>query len=44
MEILLQAFIESIPYVSEEEQKEIEEIAGKPSDYKKEDFETWDGL
>jgi len=43
-EVLLQAFIELIPYVSEGEQKEIEEIARKPSDYRKEDFEIWDGL
>ncbi|BFI73569.1 hypothetical protein YN1_5560 [Nanoarchaeota archaeon] len=38
-EVLLQAFIELIPYVSEKEQKEIEEIVGDISKYKKENFE-----
>ena len=41
-EILPKVFMEIVPYVSEEEQKEIEEIAGSPEDYK-EDFEEWNG-
>ena len=40
-EVLLRAFMELIPYVSDEEQ-EIEKIAGKPEDYVGE-FEEWDG-
>ena len=35
---MLEAFKELVPYVSEEEQAEIDEIAGKPEDYD-EDFE-----
>ena len=35
---LLEAFKELVPYVSEEEQAEIDEIAGKPEDYD-DDFE-----
>ncbi len=45
-ETLLEAFLALVPEVSEEEQKEIENIVGKPSDYKKEDFidgEEWLG-
>ncbi|GEM_PF-891922 len=42
-EVLLLAFMELIPYVSEEEQEQIKKIAGKPSDYPKEDFEEWNG-
>ena len=35
---LLDAFKELVPYVSEEEQAEIDEMAGEPEDYD-EDFE-----
>ena len=42
-EVLLKAFMEIIPYVSDEEQKEIDELAGSPKDYNEEDFEVWDG-
>ncbi len=45
-ETMLEAFLALVPEVSEEEQKEIESIAGKPSDYKDEDFvdgEEWLG-
>ncbi len=35
---LLDALAELLPEVSEEEQKEIERVAGKPGDYKEEDF------
>ena len=38
---LLEALIELLPYVDEEEQKEVEKLAGKPSDYKEEDFVEW---
>ncbi len=34
--------MEVTPYVSDEEQEEIEKVAGKPSDYKVEDFEELD--
>jgi lipoate-protein ligase A len=40
---LLEALAELLPEVSEEEQEEIERIAGKPSDYKEEDFIEWSG-
>ena len=40
-EVLLKAFMEILPYVSDEEQKEIEEIAGSPKDYDEEEFEEW---
>ncbi|MCD6349043.1 MAG: hypothetical protein J7L91_05385 [Candidatus Korarchaeota archaeon] len=36
--ILLEAFKELVPYVSDEEQAEMDEIAGEPEDYD-EDFE-----
>ena len=42
-EVLLKAFMEIIPYVSDEEQKEIDKLAGSPKDYNEEDFEVWDG-
>ncbi len=45
-ETMLEAFLALVPEVSEEEQKEIESIAGEPSDYRKEDFidgEEWLG-
>ncbi len=35
---LLEAFKELVPYVSDEEQAEIDEVAGEPEDYD-EDFE-----
>ncbi|MEM2571070.1 MAG: hypothetical protein QXP96_05030 [Thermoproteota archaeon] len=40
---LLEVLIELIPYVDDEEQKEIESIAGSPEDYSKEDFVDWSG-
>ena len=40
---ILEALTELTPYVSDEEQEEIEKIAGKPEDYSKEDFEEWYG-
>lgn len=40
---LLEVLIELIPYVSDEEQKEIESIASSPEDYDKEDFVDWSG-
>jgi len=42
-EILLKAFTELIPYVSDEEQEEIEKIAGIPENYDEEEFEEWGG-
>ncbi|RLI84334.1 hypothetical protein DRP07_01480 [Archaeoglobales archaeon] len=41
-EALIKALMELTPYVSEEEQKEIDKIAGQPEDYRNE-FETWNG-
>ena len=40
---LLEVLVELLPYVDEEEQKEIERIAGKPSDYSEEEFMDWNG-
>ena len=40
---LLETIILLLPEVCEEEQKEIEEIAGKPSNYREEDFVEWRG-
>jgi len=42
-EALLKVFMEFTPYVSDEEQEEIEKIAGNPEDYDESEFETWDG-
>ena len=39
----LDALIELLPEVSLEEQEDIERIAGKPSDYREEDFLEWSG-
>ncbi len=39
---LLEAFLELVPVVDEEEQREIERIAGKPSEYR-EEFVDWSG-
>jgi len=39
---LMEFTIELLPYVSDEEQEEIDEIAGKPEDYG-EDFVEWSG-
>ena len=39
-EALIKALMELTPYVSDEEQEEIEEIAGNPEDYDESDFET----
>ena len=38
---LLEAFIELVPYIDEEEQEEIEEVLGRTSDYREVDFEDW---
>jgi len=35
---LLEALVELLPTVDEEEQREVERIAGKPSDYSAEEF------
>ncbi len=40
MEALLKALMELAPYVSDEEQEEIENIAGKPEDYDESDGEV----
>ncbi|MCD6323645.1 MAG: hypothetical protein J7L55_00845 [Desulfurococcales archaeon] len=40
---LLEAFLELVPFVDEEEQREIEGAAGKPSDYREEEFIYWSG-
>jgi len=42
-EAILKALMELTPYVSDEEQEEIEEIVGKPEDYDESEFEAWDG-
>ena len=39
---ILEALTELTPYVSDEEQEEIERVAGKPEDYS-EEFEEWYG-
>lgn len=41
---LLGVLLELIPYVDEEEQKEIDEKAGSPHDYAEEDFVKWSGV
>ena len=38
---VLEALIELLPVVDEEEQLEIERVAGKPSDYNEEEFMNW---
>ena len=38
---LLEVLVELIPYVNEEEQREIESFIGSPEDYSKEDFVDW---
>ena len=40
---LLEALAELLPSVDKDEQREIEEIAGKPSDYREEEFMDWSG-
>ncbi len=40
---LLEVLIELSPEVNEEEQREIEEKAGKPSEYSREEFVKWSG-
>ncbi len=40
---LLEALMELVPPVDEEEQREIERVAGRPSDYREEDFVEWSG-
>ena len=42
-EALLKALMEIVPYVSNEEQEEIEKIAGKSEDYDENEFEAWNG-
>ena len=39
----LKALMEIVPYVSDEEQEEIEKIAEKPEDYDENEFEAWNG-
>ncbi|AAB90163.1 MULTISPECIES: hypothetical protein [Archaeoglobus] len=41
-EVLIKALMEITPYVSDEEQEEIDKIAGKPDEYEGE-FEEWHG-
>jgi len=38
---LLEVLVELIPYVNEEEQREIESFIGSSEDYSKEDFVDW---
>jgi len=40
---LLEVMVELLLLVDEEEQEEIERIAGKPSDYSREEFIDWSG-
>ena len=40
---VLEALIELLPVVDEEEQLEIERVTGKPSDYNEEEFVNWIG-
>ena len=40
---LLEALTELLPSADEDEQREIEEIAGEPSDYREEEFMSWSG-
>ena len=39
----LEVLIELLPEVNEEEQREIEEKAGKPIEYSREEFMEWSG-
>ena len=41
---LLEVLLELIPYVDEEEQKEIDEKACSPQDYAEEDFVKWNEM
>ncbi len=41
---LLEVLLELIPYVDEEEQKEIDEKAGSPQNYAEEDYVEWNGV
>ncbi len=38
----LRSLLELLPTVDEDEQREIDEIAGTPSDYADEEFVEWD--
>ena len=40
---LLETLTELLPSVDEDEQREIEEIAGEPSDYREDEFVDWRG-
>ena len=40
---LLKSLMELTPYVSDEEQKDVETVAGDPEDYDEDEFETWNG-
>ena len=42
-EAFLKALLEIVPYVSDEEQEEIEKIAGKPENYDENEFKAWNG-
>ena len=35
---VFEALVELLPVVSEEEEREIEDVAGRPSDYREEEF------
>jgi len=39
----LEVMLEFIPFVSEEEQEELDNILGNPEDYREEDFVNWSG-
>jgi len=39
----LEVMPEFIPYVSQEEQEELDEALGSPEDYREEDFVDWSG-
>jgi len=39
----LEVMLELVPYISDEEQREIEHTAGSPEDYCEEDFIEWSG-
>ena len=42
-EALMRALMEITPHVSDEEQEEIDKLAGKPEDYDESEFEVWNG-
>ncbi|WP_202318614.1 hypothetical protein [Archaeoglobus neptunius] len=42
-EVLLKMFMEIMPYVTDEEQREIDRMAGSPENFDEKDFEPWNG-